>query len=404
MKRHIPVLVIALLFITSILSCKKDITANEPSTPAEQNIVKKLKEWYNAQTPIQINYSTPSLKDEIPLNPRIGEPLWDKTTYSETDQVSITPIITSSKTGTKTPKYLVVEYKNSNIVNGHIYYLVVNKNKSKVVPEIKPDILKATQIPEFTGAIIKYDLNGTLILSRHFENGMVDKSKSDKMVDKITIKGDGNTSNTAPENCYIIDHWWVVWDQTTGQIYSIEHEGSTEICTGGGGGNGNGGGNGCSMTEGEADNALNAISVYPEYLVSHQQGSTSTDQNGVKRKPKNSKWKFLSLTLFPGYTPEYSANFTGVISQQTNTDPWKWEQFSYSSTYQTGGTIPQCFDVHMNTTVSAAIAGDNLSANATLNGNAIVTINCMIGLKAAQYNISSMTCNFLAQSGGATVE
>lgn len=395
MKRHIPALVMALLCITSILSCKKDTITNEPSTPVKQNIVQKVKEWYNAQTPIQINYSTPSLTGEIPLNPRIGEPLWDKTTYSEPDQVSITPIIASLKAGTQAPKYLVAEYNNGNIVKGYIYYLIANKNKSSIVPAIKPDILKATQIPEFTGAIIKYDLNGTFISSKHFENGMIDKSKSDKIVDKIsTKKGDGNTSNTAPESCYIIDHWWVVWDQGTGQIYSIEHEGSTEICTGGGGGNGNGGGNGCSMSEGEAENIVNAITGYPAYFVNHQYGSVSTDPNGVQKQPKNSTWQFLTLNLGFNFIPEYTATFTGQIYKQNNTSPWKWEQFSYSNSYQSGGSVFPCMEVNMNTTVSTVIAADQLSASAQLQGNAIVKVWCMVGYKVAQYNVSSMTCNF----------
>lgn len=399
MKRHIPLLIIAVLLIIATLSCKKNDITNESLIPAKQDIVQKVKEWYNKQEPMQMNYSIPNLNGKIPLNPRIGEPLWDKMTYSETNQVSITPLIVSTKAGKQAPKYLVVEYNDGNIVNGYIYYILANKNKSRIVPEIKPDILNATQIPEFTGSIIKYAINGAFISLKHFENGKIDKSKSNKMGDKITYKkGGGNTSNTAPEDCYIIDHWWVVWDTNTYEIVLIEHEGSTEICAGqSGGGTGNGGGNGCSMTENEAENVINSIMAYPEYSVSGQFGSGSTDQYGVERKTNNSKWQFLSLTIIPGSTPKYSAFFTGVVYKQNITAPWKWESFNYSTSYQTGGNVPPCFEVSLNTFVSTEIGGNQLSASATLEGNAVVKITCLMGYQVAIYNIGSMTCNFSPQ-------
>lgn len=120
MKRYILVLVMALLFITSILSCKKDFITNELAVPSKGNIIQKAKEWYKVQEPIQISNVTSSLiKTEIPFNPRVGEPSWDKTTYSEIDEVSITPIVTSSKTSTQSKKYLVTEFDNGEVVNGY---------------------------------------------------------------------------------------------------------------------------------------------------------------------------------------------------------------------------------------------------------------------------------------------
>lgn len=248
MKTKIRLLV-CLFFICAFWACKKDTISNDQAIPAKEDIKQKVKDWYEGLVPVKINKPTASrAKEELPFNPRIGKPAWEKTTYSEADKISITPFTGSYKAGTIPNRFLITDHNNGTIVNGYVCFILSDKNKPSGLAEINPGILSATQIAGFSGAIIKYDLNGSLISSRHFNNGYLENGKTDRMMHKLNTAGrEDNTSNYVEEYCFIIDHWWVTY--LNGEIVSIEWEGSTEVCSGGNGGGGGGGNNGPSASE-----------------------------------------------------------------------------------------------------------------------------------------------------------
>lgn len=94
------------------------------------------------------------------------------------------------------------------------------------------------------GRLSYYDAN----IKKNLSSKVLMKTKGTR-VTKESVANDlkeGETSNLAPvcTNGICIDHWWVIYDTSTGQIYSIEYvgsdcyEGYCDSGTGGGGGGG----------------------------------------------------------------------------------------------------------------------------------------------------------------------
>lgn len=343
MKIYLKNLLFIFTVFTLLLSCKKDTIENESSTNQTNNITEKVKAWYNAQAPAQIGKSAASLqKDEITLNPRMGELLWNKTFYSSIDNISFTPIVDLANASTESAKYLITEQQNNKIVNGYICFVLADKTKSTDLPVITTGTLNAEQISGFTGAIIKYDLNGSLISSKHFENGNIINSKADVMLDKLnmdkTKQGKDNTSNFE-QVCYIIDHWWVTY--VNGEIVSIEYEGSTEVCSGGSsGGGGNGGPSSTQVAEAAAQHILNSLDTASALVDIFDESATATTRTrlykwkcvknptwsvlahdkGVHRV-RNGVWSWVSLENLnisvTGFVPGGTLNATKVFANAT---------------------------------------------------------------------------------------
>ncbi|MEO6540483.1 MAG: hypothetical protein ABIN74_05820 [Ferruginibacter sp.] len=387
MKRHLSLVVMAFLFITTFFSCKKNDLIKEQNPPANQSSIQKIKTWYD-------NLSTINTAN-------VGTPNWEKLRYSTKYKSYIIPInIDAHDFSTKASvyKYLVVNENDKGEINRVSYVSVLidqTKSNAFTQADITPELLSFNAVPgNFNGAVLQYDIENKPILAAHYEDGKLVLAKVDKCVDKpVTV------NNYYPEECedgpQCIAWYWQTY--VNGVLWYEEYLFTTCTCNGGGGGGGGGGGNGCNMTGPQADQALSSISSAQTYFITYEDGNITTDQYGVKRKAKNSHWEFLKLTILPGYTPEYSANFTGRVIQQNNTAPWKWEEFQFSNTAISGGSEPPCFEVHLNMTVSTAIAGNKLSATAQLSGNAIVSVSCLMGTRAGQYNVSTMTYNFLPE-------
>ncbi len=198
-------------------------------------------------------------------------------------------------------------------------------------------------------------------------------------------------SNLAPicTGGYCIDHWWITWDSQTGQIYSIEYEGSDcyeEHCSGGGGGgggDGNGGGNGCNLTPTEAQVLLDLTTAESgdQEISTTSGGVTGPDEAGVIRVPKTVKADAFSLHIAGNWWVRWATNFAGIVYKRSipHNDPWKWESVNYTSFSQYEGSLPPCTSAVPSVNCIALISGDKTNFQRTGNYFIILKWSCMPG-------------------------
>jgi hypothetical protein len=144
----------------------------------------------------------------------------------------------------------------------------------------------------------------------------------------------------------------------------------------------------CSMTEEEAQQALDVMTIEALNDISSTTGDESIDEFGIHRKPKNTSWKFLTLNMGIGYKPEFSVNFTGAVFKTDGpNDVWKWESFSYANVLHSGGEVLICNTVTPTATVSTIISNDKLNALIVLDATITATITCSpIAFKAKNFD------------------
>ena len=141
--------------------------------------------------------------------------------------------------------------KEGTIINCKYVFIVMDKDHLKMISKLSytPDELNGKIIPSgANGAIIVSDLKNNNITSIHFENGKIDKNKSDKLIYKFSnsinrnSSGEINYSNLDPYDIVCTQWYWNTY--INGELVNSVYVGET--CTGGGigGGGGNVGENG----------------------------------------------------------------------------------------------------------------------------------------------------------------
>lgn len=141
----------------------------------------------------------------------------------------------------------------------------------------------------------------------------------------------------------------------------------------------------CNMSAGEAQAALDAITVEP---INGQgqvfSGSESApDANGIIRKPVTREGGGARVKLLINIYLTYKSKFTGVVYKNSPNGAWKWESFAYNSFQLTDGTIPPCFSVTASAVVSTAISSDKITASAAGNCTIISSIPCLGGVASS---------------------
>jgi hypothetical protein len=148
-------------------------------------------------------------------------------------------------------------------------------------------------------------------------------------------------------------------------------------------GEGGGGDMGCSYTQEEAlellgDAYFTPSTKDPAYSYGTAYDTEDDDYNPVQRWPKNSTLEIGSYYI-GGSLITYSANFTGVIERSSTTAPWKWIQFAYANTVQSGGTTSACIKPETITTCSTSMDPDGFKARTSIIFNYKGTVVCVTG-------------------------
>lgn len=402
MKIKIVGLFITIVYIATLFGCKKNSQLEE-SVPQQNIAYEKVKTWFD----IQIKASTNGLIRAT--NIRSETPLWGKTKYYSENNFFITPIrIGNMNTDQNNSVYkflLATENSEGTISTGEYFYLFPNKNagqnfSSQTLQNIGAEFFSLHKIPNnFSGTIIKYDLDYNVKSSKYFEKGQP-VSKIEKMVKGK--KGKYKDMNDTEENSVVYlpcgqceSYYLVTYDEVTWEIINVEYL-YTECgdCPQGEGG-GNGGSNECSFTNSQGREILDHLITYQSlYSVMSVRGSEGgPDMNGIIRAPKPIVWQFLQLHVFANYYPKYSAYFSGVVYKTNPTDTWKWDTVTYSYSAKSGGEVPPCFTINVTANVTPVISTNKLNVHIVLSYQSTTSISCLWGLESAVYNGSNLTCD-----------
>lgn len=391
-----------MLAISLLFSCNKS-RIKQNSSSDKTAISEKIEAWLNV-TPGFSNYQTVIVEGkEINLLQTIE---WEKSKYYVESKTNIIPVRIETTNG-KLPvfKYIVTIMNDAgNVIECNYYNLLTENITSKATEEkiITPDLFKFRKIPEnFTGAIIKYDLQNKMLLSRHYDLG-VSTNKIDKVV---TIK---NKSLSLPENLApldpgcnyeMIDWYWQTW--VNGILVYEEYVGSSIVivCEGGGGG-GNGGGNSgpCNMTLAQAQEQLNGI-TFERYLMSSCTPPMPPPQELTSwpiTSPRSCSTGVVTLHFFGNISASYTAFFSGAIKKAGPNVPWKWETFQYNTTNLTDGSIPPCLSQEKTVTANCVISQDKLYANVQVSYNFVTKVFCLWGWHPGSPYNGSFTQTFEA--------
>lgn len=135
----------------------------------------------------------------------------------------------------------------------------------------------------------------------------------------------------------------------------------------------------CNMSVQDANNILNNTSGYEGSIISYSLGAQTTVEQKIIQ-PVNANWQFYSLSILPGFKPEWSARFTGKrYKNNLDEEDWKWEALSYSSFYQSGGILPPCTEAAVSVSSSVVInSSDKRYANAVLSYSVVLSIKCQL--------------------------
>jgi hypothetical protein len=190
----VKIISIALIAAIALFGCKK-ISSDEQTVVVDNVANQKAQDWFQKQNkqPDTVTASTVKFNDT--------EPQWDKTKRFVTAKMLITPMpVGDAGKSCNAAKYLVMQQNAAGDIESGYYCFILSKGSK---PEAGPSLLAGNFIPaDFTGAIVKYGLDGSLIAATHYENGKV-ADKEDRLTVKLMSKNDngGSTQSLAPINC-----------------------------------------------------------------------------------------------------------------------------------------------------------------------------------------------------------
>jgi hypothetical protein len=144
----------------------------------------------------------------------------------------------------------------------------------------------------------------------------------------------------------------------------------------------------CDLDEAEAQEILNGIGGIQLHEVSSEDRAIESggEYEGARiRRVSDRHWSFLRTPILSrDYT--YVADYAGVKYKNTMEEPtWKWETFSYTGWRRVGGvTFIPCIKIEEQVNSgSVMIFSDKSKATANMNYSIIVSIECSVGIKAA---------------------
>jgi hypothetical protein len=165
---------IAIAAVIVLFGCKKIDTAEQATTTAVTAATanQRAQEWYDEQNrkPKPVKSRPVMLDDAIPE--------WANTRYFAADNMLITPV--QANNADSADRYIVMMQNKAGEIGSGYYCFVLSKDN---IPQAGPALLGNSVPQTFSGAIVKYDLDGSLITAQQYNNGTADAPQSKAMTD-----------------------------------------------------------------------------------------------------------------------------------------------------------------------------------------------------------------------------
>lgn len=394
------------MLISSVftVNCKKEEQKLNLSKPIENNFsITEAQNWFTTNsTKKQIT----SVASRLDLTNKIKSftPLWSKALNSEDANYYVVECPVQFE---KSPGFLVTDGINlNNKING-LTRLLILKNKEtgnissalmnvySFAGNIDESINYLKQSDSFSGNIFFTDLNGEFINGWIYEKGKV--IKKNKKIETNTGARLAPVSEDGSGSCQTVQTYWYERtcyfysdgsEQCTDWIY-VGTTSTTYCPTSGGSGIEVTNQESCSMTQKEARDALNEISIQRQFLNTTSIGSVvGPDEYGIIKAPWQKAWQFARLILWGNRYLEYSAFFTSTIYKLTTNpnEKWKFDQsLKYVETKITAGVFPPCGSVSLNAVITPpVISSDKTKATIILSYTAVFSISCLFGVEVSR--------------------
>ncbi len=223
MRKNYCRLFLLLFLVLGTISCKKSILDVNGEKGISTSEISAAKEWYE----IQLKTSKTGAKTNIGfLKKQIA---WEQLVNTQKDNITLVPF---SITGAKNNKVYLELLKNEKgeILSAKYVFLLSNEFVENT--KAQNMIISKQNIENFSGAIIEYDLNNSLLSSNTYKNGIV----NDNEVAKIEMRNDETVQNRSiDDECVnqICTAWyWVSYDPTSSMVYSATYLYTSCVCAG----------------------------------------------------------------------------------------------------------------------------------------------------------------------------
>lgn len=136
----------------------------------------------------------------------------------------------------------------------------------------------------------------------------------------------------------------------------------------------------CSMTNAEAQAALQAITTTILENGTDEVGTEiGPDPDGIIKQPILIKQHQMQYNWFAGYSSVYTLFFNAVRYRPENIPTWKWESVNFDKILKTSGGAPPCFSSSVSASASVALSSDKKIATFTAIVTATAEISCLFG-------------------------
>ena len=380
-------LTFAVLASVMLVACEKTDTAKSSDTlviKTPNALIISAQSFFNDKIVTTHSSFTSSDKDGFSRRQVNKTPLWEKAhiAHDETKgDVVIVPLKYEKplhfKTNFGNGKTLSME-KQSDL---WIYKDVSGKYKAEVRITLPDKMYQEGIVKSFEGYILEEDWLGNSLNKYLYKDGKINTVK-----ENLSASDVDNPTNKYIGECDAIDWYLCDYIDQYGVGYNCQYLYTEYLnCEGGDDGAG-GGGDGyinndfCSMTNEQAQAALNLVTTSIEsngISVIGQQ--TVPDVNGIIKKPVVVKRHSIKYTFPGGQTATYTLFFPGIIFKTTTNPVWKWESLSFQKIDRTAGGNPACLSAAVSATVSLAISADKTKADFAAVVKADLQVSCAGG-------------------------
>lgn len=378
MKQYHIILYVALLAI--LVSCKKE---NSPAaTAVSKSAQQKLQSWFENQ--VKLNPGT--------IQPVLGSnaPNWGETEYVEGENLYLTPV--TLKENQHAAKYFVANGNSDGEIKNGNYFIFLNKAGIKRA-DAEKIILPGSLNNSFTGAVLEYSINNSLVKATHYIDGKVTNNEIDQIANKpskdLSNKSKtGENNNLASSECqggeqYCIDWYWQTY--INGILVYEEYLYTTCECVNQGGGSG-GSGNPClSQCQTQFNSLMSSTTVANDMLQVGPQIQTTPNTIELTYR-----WRALKNLTWGIYSNE-KATLT-----KTNLalpyPQWKYVSLEHTSTsfegFSVGGSVSNSATASI--TVGIYTSGVQLGLDVTYTPNICCGLPSVLPPYTIHYNASKI--------------
>lgn len=384
MKRNLTLAVLASVMLGA---CEKTDTVKSPDglvlkTP--KALIASAETFFNNEI-ITIRSSLPTSDQKGLRNEVKKTPLWEKA-YIKHDKTKGEVVIAPLKY--EKPLHFKTNFGNGSILsiekqsNLWIYKDASGKYKAEVRVTLPDETYQEGIVKSFEGYILEEDWLGNRLNKYLYKNGKISIVKENfpvSDVNKPTNRYIGGCDELDWYLCDYIDQYGVGYNCQFLYTEYVNCEGGDDD-DGGGGGDGYINNDFCTMTNEQAQAALNTITTS---IVSNGTSNigqeTAPDVNGIIRKPVVVKRDRIKYTFPGGKTATYTLFFPGVIFKTTTNSVWKWESLSFQKIERTAGSNPACLNASVSALVSLLISTDKTKADFQAETTADLQVSCALG-------------------------